>query len=420
MLFVLASPALADATSPPIPDTPAGHALGAYLDAFNSGDRGRVESFANAHAPWIHVDEEMDTRARTGGYELVSIEGSGKLWMGFQVKERAGQTRLSATLVVKPDNLEHLSLLGFWAIDPNFTEIELDEAHRGRVIAETAKLIEQYYVFPDVAKTIAGKLKALQKRGEYRGITDGGIFEIRVSDDLKAMSGDKHFRLRYFAKDAPPDPGPNARPQSDPKSLAAANCGFEKAEHLSPNIGYLKLNFLAEPEFCAPTAIAAMNFLADSDALIIDLRENWGGSPPMAVLLGSYLFEEPAHLGDDYDRGKDATEQRWTYAYVPGKKFIGKPVYLLTSKRTFSSAELFSFALKNLKRATLVGEASGGGAHPVAPHRIDDHFFIGVPFGRFMDPVTKLDWEGTGVQPDINVPAADALEEALRHARGGQ
>lgn len=415
--LALTGVALAEA-SPAIPDTPAGKALGAWFDAFNSGDKEKIESFANAHAPWIRVGDVMDTRAHTGGYDLVSIEGSGKLWMAFHVKEKAGEASLSGSLVVRSDDPEHVSLLRFRPVDPSSTEIELDEAQRSHAIARAARLIEQHYVFPDSANTIAAKLEAQQKRGDYRGIADGEIFGARVTADLEAISGDKHFKLDYFPDGAPPDPGPNARPHSDPKELAAINCGFEKAEHLSPNIGYLKIDFFAEPEPCAPTATAAMNFLGDSDALIVDLRENGGGSPSMAALISSYLFDEPVHLGDVFERQKDTIEQRWTLSYVSGKRFIGKPVYVLTSKRTFSAGELFSFDLKNLERATLVGEATGGGAHPVRPYRIDDHFFIRIPFGRFMDPVTKSDWQGTGVQPDIDVAAADALDEAVRHASG--
>jgi C-terminal processing protease CtpA/Prc len=181
----------------------------------------------------------------------------------------------------------------------------------------------------------------------------------------------------------------------------------------------LKLNAFAEPDLCASTAIAAMNFLADSDALIIDLRDNHGGAPRMAALLSSYLFDEPTHLDDIYDRTNNTTEQSWTFPYLPGKKLSGKPVYVLTASRTYSVGEEFCFDLKNLQRATLVGETTGGGAHPMSPHRIDNHFFIRVPFGRIMNPMTQLDWEGAGVEPNVKVPAADALDEALKRARGG-
>ena len=131
------------------------------------------------------------------------------------------------------------------------------------------------------------------------------------------------------------------------------------------------------------------------------------------------LFDEPTHLDDIYDRGQNSTEQLWTFPYIPGKKLTGKAVYVLTSNRTFSAGEEFSYDLKSLSRATVVGEATGGGAHLVAPHRIDDHFFIRLPFGRFINPITRTDWEGTGVEPDIKVAAPDALDEALKCIRNG-
>jgi C-terminal processing protease CtpA/Prc len=146
-----------------------------------------------------------------------------------------------------------------------------------------------------------------------------------------------------------------------------------------------------------------MNFLADSDALILDLRDNHGGMSGMVTLIASYLFDEPTHLNDAYDRNANSTTQFWTSPYVPGKKFVDKPVFLLTSKATFSAAEDFSFALKNLKRATLVGETSGGGAHPIEPHRIDDHFSVVVPFARSISPITKAVGRH-GVELDIKAP----------------
>ena len=137
----------------------------------------------------------------------------------------------------------------------------------------------------------------------------------------------------------------------------------------------------------------------------------------MTAVISSYLFDEPTHLDDIYDRKKNTTEQLWTIPYLPGKKLSGKPIFVLTSSKSFSAAEEFTYDLKNLKRVTVIGETTGGGAHTVAPHRIDDHFFIRVPFGRFINPITKTDWEGTGVVPDIPMAADDALDEALKRAR---
>jgi C-terminal processing protease CtpA/Prc len=172
----------------------------------------------------------------------------------------------------------------------------------------------------------------------------------------------------------------------------------------------------ADPAPCGETAIAAMNFLAHVDAIIFDLRDNGGGDPAMIALISTYLFDQPTHLNDIWTRKTGATQQYWTLSVVPGKRLSAAPAFVLTSPRTFSGAEEFSYNLKNLKRATIVGETTGGGAHPVHGERIDDRFMIGVPFARAINPITKSNWEGTGVEPDVKVPAADALATAQKLA----
>jgi C-terminal processing protease CtpA/Prc len=194
------------------------------------------------------------------------------------------------------------------------------------------------------------------------------------------------------------------------------NCGFEKVEILSGNVGYLKFDMFADPDVCGPTVVAAMNFVANVDAIIFDLRENGGGDPKMVALVSTYLFSKPTHLNDLWERKGESTSQDWTLPYVPGKRLDGKPAFVLTSKQTFSGAEEFTYNLKNLKRATIVGETTGGGAHPVSGHRIDDHFMIGVPFAKAVNPISKTNWEGTGVEPDVKVSAADALAMAQKLA----
>lgn len=419
MILLLPGISIAVTSGPAIPDTPAGHALGSWLDAFNSDDSARIESFDKAHAPWLTLERTMDLRARTGGYDLLTIDKSEKLWIIFTGKEKAGPSQISGSLVVRSDNLADISELSLAPAGTRSGEFTVNDPERAGVIESAEKLVNEYYVYPDIAKNMSAALKTQQKRGDYRGITDSDVLATRLTDDLRAVSHDRHVSVGFTSGIVPPD-DPNRRPDSDPKlgqQAADSNCGFEKAEHLAPNVGYLKLNMFAEPKFCAPTAIAAMNFLADSDALILDVRDNHGGAPPMVALICSYLFGEPTHLGDIYDRQQNTTEQSWTFPYLPGKRFTGKPVYVLTSRRTFSAAEEFSYDLKNLKRATLIGETTGGGAHTVAPHRLNDHFYIMVPFGRFVNAITKTDWEGTGVEPDIKVAAADALDEALKRAR---
>jgi CubicO group peptidase (beta-lactamase class C family) len=190
------------------------------------------------------------------------------------------------------------------------------------------------------------------------------------------------------------------------------NFGFEKIERLGGNVGYLDLRAFESPDSAAETAAAAMAFLANTDALIFDLRQNGGGDPAMVAFLCSYLFDQRTHLNDLYSRPDNRTEEFWTRDDVPGKRYGDKPVFVLTSSRTFSGAEEFSYNLKSLKRATIVGETTGGGAHPVNPRRLGKDFLITVPFARAINPITKTNWEGTGVKPDVDVPAAQALKVA--------
>jgi C-terminal processing protease CtpA/Prc len=281
----------------------------------------------------------------------------------------------------------------------------------------TAKLHE-FYVFPDLAKKMDEAVRSHHKRGEYDSITDGEAFASKLTEDFREVSRDKHLRVNYSPVALPP--GPPGRTEEGAaqyrRQMERINCGFDKAERLQPNIGYLKFNMFADPDVCGPTAIAALNFLANVDAIIFDLRDNGGGDPKMIALISSYLFGEPTHLNDLYNRKEDATTQYWTLPYVPGKRLAGKPVFVLTSARTFSGAEEFSYNLKNLKRGTIIGEKTGGGAHPVSGHRIDDHFMIGVPYARAVNPVSRTNWEGTGVEPDVSVPAAEALDVAKKMA----
>ena len=400
------------------PETPAGRALSGWLQAFNSGDRTRLEAFDNTHAPWLNLDGMMALRTRTGGYELTGIKGNGALWITFQAKEIATSAPISGSLVVKSSDHAHISELAL--ASGKSSNVSIDAAEIDHAIDGALKQLDAFYVSVPIAHKIAADIRAQRTRGVYDGITDGQVLATRLMDDMRAASGDNHIFVSFRPSEIPVDFPKYKRPDLDPalgRMLLADNCGFEKAEHVAPDIGYLKLDMLGEPKFCGATAVAAMGFLANSDALIIDLRDDHGGSPQMVALICSYLFDEPTHLDDQYGRGNALTEQLWTLPYFPGKQFLDKPVYVLVSRQTFSAAEEFAFDLKNLKRATVVGETTGGGANSVSPHRIDGHFIIGVPFARIVNPTTKTNWEGTGVQPDVSVPAAAALDTAEKLAR---
>jgi hypothetical protein len=403
-------------TQTTIPDTPAGKVLRAWLDAFNSGDRSKMEAYIKTYDPQKSVEPMMGFHSQTGGFDLLAIESSEPLLIKFRVKEKASPTIGIGSIQLKSDNSGVVDSFGLRAIPPGAVveNIKVDAAERQRVIDGMVKNLNEFYVYPDLAQKMADAVRASQKGGDYDAITDPDAFANRLTKNLQSVSHDKHLGVNYSAVKVPPDedkPSPEQEAQFR-KMLERTNCTFQKVEILPRNIGYLKFNAFPDPTFCGATVVAAMNFLAHVDAIIFDLRENGGGDPRMVQMVSSYLFDKPTHLNDLYNRKEDFTTQYWTLPYVPGATLADKPAFVLTSNSTFSGAEEFTYNLKNLKRATIVGETTGGGAHPVAGHRIDDHFMIGVPFARAVNPISKKNWEGTGVEPDVSVKAADALGKA--------
>jgi hypothetical protein len=295
-------------------------------------------------------------------------------------------------------------------------DMKIDAAARTEVIEGVVKMVTEKYVFPDVAEKMAKAIRERMGQKEYDTVSSAQAFAQKLTRDLREVSHDTHLSVDYFAKPFPQqerkEPTDEDRKREE-RMGQIRNFGFEKVERLSGNIGYLDLRGFFAAEFGGETATAAMSFLANTDALIIDVRQNGGGAPGMVALICSYFFTgEPVHLNDLYWRPTNSTEQWWTLAYVPGRRYVGKDIYVLTSKRTFSAAEEFTYNLKNLKRATIVGDTTGGGAHPGEGVRISDHFGMFVPTGRAINPITKTNWEGTGVAPDISVPADLALKTA--------
>ena len=297
---------------------------------------------------------------------------------------------------------------------PEQPDLPIDAATRTQVIDTILKRLNDSYVFPEVAKKMEQSIRERVNKKEYDRITSSKEFATKLTSDLQAVSNDKHLRVRYSSQPIP-ERGPQREPTAEEReqrrrSLTWMNHGFGRVERLPGNIGYLEFFNFADEELGADTVAAAMNFINGTDSLIIDMRNNGGGNPAMVALVCSYLFgPDPVHLNDLYWREGNRTEEFWTRKDLAGKRYLNKDVYVLTSKRTFSGAEEFTYNLKNLKRATIVGETTGGGAHPGGGFRINEHFGVFVPTGRAISPITKTNWEGTGVTPDISVPADQAL-----------
>nr|AQQ75162.1 hypothetical protein [uncultured bacterium] len=400
-----------------MPDSAAGRVFAAWLDAFNSGERARLEAFARAHAPGRNADDYLGWRGDTGAYELLEIFGGDQRNVFFRVKARSTGAEEVGRLQVSAASLVTVAELGTWRVPPGVQvdAVRLDAKSRARVVDSVADAFDSTYVYPDVGKQMAAAVRGKEAGGAYRDAIFGQDLARRLADDLREISHDKHVDVQFsfFARPAEP---PAAQSERESRRLVAVNCGFAKAEHLKPNIGYLKFDVFGDPKVCAPTAAAAMTLLSDAEALILDLRQNAGGAPGMSEFIATYLFDQRTHLDDMYNRVEDTITESWTLPYVPGRKFLDKPVYVLVSSRTFSAAEALSYELKHLKRATLVGETTLGGAHPTDTRRLDDHFSARVPFARSINPITRTNWEGVGVEPDVKVPAAEALDTALKLA----
>jgi len=317
-------------------------------------------------------------------------------------------TRLAALCLLT------ISVLSCASAQQEQPDLTIDAATRTQVIDAALKRINDSYVFPEVAKKMEQSIRERVAKKEYDQITSAKQFVQTLTNDLQAVSNDKHLRVRYSNRPLP-ERGPQREPTAEEREqrlreLTWMNHGFAKVERLPGNIGYPEFYNFMDEELGADTVAAAMNFINGTQALIIDMRQNGGGNPAMVALVCSYLFgPEPVHLNDLYWREGNRTDEFWTKKEISGKRYLNKDVYVLTSKRTFSGAEEFTYNLKNLKRATIVGETTGGGAHPGGMFRLNEHFGMFVPTGRAISPITKTNWEGTGVTPDVSVPADQAL-----------
>lgn len=296
-------------------------------------------------------------------------------------------------------------------------ETTIDAATRRQVIKTLLKHLNDSYVFAEVAKKMEADILARMEKKEYDSIDSAAEFAQKLSEDLQAVSHDMHLMVRHSStlirERAANNEMSAAEKESRRRLFTRMNHGFERVERMQGNIGYIDLREFTDPSLGAETLAAAMGFVANTEALIVDLRHNGGGPPAMVALVCSYFFgSQPVHLNDLYWREGNRTEEYWTKPTVLGRRYEVKAVFLLTSRHTFSAAEEFAYNLKHLKRATIVGETTGGAAHHGEERKLSDHFSVYLPLARAINPITKTNWEGTGVKPDVEVPEEQALKTA--------
>jgi hypothetical protein len=321
------------------------------------------------------------------------------------------------------------------------------------IVVRALGLLRENYVFPELAEQVATAVESRLAAGEYDNLDEIALTEL-LTGHLREASGDKHLGVRLGGGPGPGRPGPGPRPGAGPRPGPGPrpggprrdraepgddgpvdheamrlkmrqmgrldNFGIHRVERLDGNIGYLDLRRMPLAENAGPAIAAAMELVCGTYALIIDMRRNGGGSPSGVTVWCSYLLpENPVHLNDIFSADTGETRQLWSLPYLPGGRYLDKPVYVLTSSRTFSGGEDLCYTLQALGRAELIGETTGGGAHPTRPFPVSAAVHIAIPFARSINPVTGTNWQGTGVVPDTQVPADEAYPaayaKALRH-----
>ena len=297
----------------------------------------------------------------------------------------------------------------------------IDAGRRDGVIEGALQLLLANYLDLDAAQRAVADVRVRATRGEYSSLASPARLAELLGRHLAGATGDRHVQVKFSAGRVA-DPLASADETAAEleqlrRDAEAENFGIGEPRVLSGNIGYLAFNRFFRAELAGDALAAAMQSLATTDALIVDLRESRGGDPVMAVLAASWFFEgRPRHWNDLVRRFDGTTTQFWTAAWLPGPRYVGKPIYVLTAQRTFSAPESFAYELQQTGRATIVGEVTGGGAHPGAWFPIDDRFALFIPLSRYVSAVSGGDWEGTGVKPDVECAAVEALECAHRLA----
>lgn len=312
-----------------------------------------------------------------------------------------------------------LLLLFPFSLSAQLPDPELTAAERRAIAEAFAKRVESTYVLAEPGKQIAAAIREHIRRGDYDAVPTAERFAEQLVLDARKVRNDGHLRVAVSSGAIPADHDPDRPPTPEQKAAAfqdyrKINFGLAEAKRLEGNVGYLDIELFPPLELAQASFDAAMAFLGHTDALIIDARRHRGGDPATVAYLVSWFVPEGTLINETFTRENgDVTQYR--AGKLPGPRY-DKPVWVLTSKRTFSGGEELAYDFQALKRGTIVGEVTGGGAHPTRPYRIHERFLAFIPFRQSINPVTKTNWEGVGVKPDVAVDASEALKVALAAA----
>lgn len=406
-----------------LPETAHGRCVTEFLEMLANPTPVRITAFEMAHRSPKRLSARPMADRITQAREISA--GVGKL----KLREVVGVSESTISIIADSDRgaafdvvfdfdaeqggkLDKISVLDAGGPLDGARPEKLTADRRKEIVEAVATAVDENYVYPETGRKMAAAVRDQLKAGEYDEVEDDAALTRRLTDDMRSISNDRHLGVRLAVRVSRGPCGPSVG------EIASENSAFRKVEVLPGNIGYVRFDAFVDGTEAQETAAAALAFLAHCDALVFDLRHNGGGSPESIRFITSYLFDTRTHLNDMVDRSGKVVEEYWTLESVPGRRFASDlPVYVLTSSFTFSGAEEFCYNLQNLKRATIVGEKTGGGAHPVRGVKIDDRVVASVPFMRACNPVSKTNWEGVGIQPDEPTKADEALDRAVELAK---
>lgn len=319
------------------------------------------------------------------------------------------KTYLKNTLIL-------LSFIWIQGVVAQENESTLTKKEKEATISSIQTHLKDAYIDLELSNKMIAELNKSLKSKKYKSITNPNEFSKTLTQYLQNSSNDLHLKVRFEPKRIAqkkrvmPDALKLKMEQKKAMKMAEINYGFIETKILKGNIGYLNLRMFADTKYAEDAATSAMNFLSNTNAIIIDLRTNGGGVPNMVQLLASYFCQEsPVLLSNFYERKTDTKTQLYTLAQVNGKRQNNKSLYILTSKNTFSAAEAFAYSLKHLDKAIIVGEVTKGGANRTKRINLNDDFTISIPYIKSTHPITKSNWEGKGIQPNIKTNQKEAL-----------
>jgi len=308
-----------------------------------------------------------------------------------------------------------LIILFVLTIQPLFSqENPLSDDYKKETIGKLSVLIQDFYIYPDVAKKTGEHLYKQYEAGYFDQCKDNESFATVLTASVQTVNKDKHMKIMSNASYIAPENTLEAKAahrMGQINNYRSINHGFKELKMLEGNVAYLDLRMFAPMDRAKEMVDANMKLLSLSDAVIIDLTHNGGGDPSMVQYLCSYFFDKKLHLNSLYYREGDRTQEYWTLEEVGGKKMVEIPLFIMIGEETFSGAEEFAYNMQTQKRATLIGQTSAGGANPGGTRGINEHLSVFIPTGKAINPITNTNWEGVGVQPEIQTKKEETFRQ---------